>query len=305
MADEPSQSSAPAGPTTLLELKLHSAREQRPVPDSAVIHQTLAADGSPWMLISKDGPATLIRYPDLADFLISADGLEVDAWPAPDNVPESCKQLFISQIRSLALSRAGHLVLHGSAVELGEVAVAFLANSGGGKSTLATSFTKDGHRLIVDDGVQLESSPEGYLALPGIASLRLWEDSEAELVAADSQVAPAAGYTSKRRFLGGGSFVFCDQPRPLARIYLLGDDPEAALSIVPLAGHAALLPLLEHTFTLDFDDRDVRARNLRMLAQLVTNTPIYRLDFPRSYAELPDVREAIRQHVLDPTRPPG
>ena len=303
--DEPSEPNPCVGASALVNFNLHTAREQRPVPDSSLFHQWLAPDGSPWMLFSRDGRSTLIRYPNVADFLVSADGLDVDAWPAPGNPPEACRQLFISQIRSLAISRAGQLVLHGSAVELGNVAVAFLARSGGGKSTLATSFAKDGHRLIVDDGVHLEARDDGYFALPGIASLRLWEDSEAELVAADSPVAPSAGHTTKRRFLGGGSFVFCDQPRPLARLYLLGDDPDAALSITPLSGHAALLPLLEHTFTLDFDDRKVRARNLEMLARLVTRTPVYRLDFPRSYAALPDVRESIRKHVIDPTNLPG
>ena len=256
------------------------------------------------MRFFRDGGSTLVRYPDLADFLISPDGLQVDAWPAPAQDAESCKQLFISQVRSLALSRAGHLVLHGSAVELGAVAVAFIARSGGGKSTLAVSFCKDGHRLVVDDGVQIEAKDGGYVALPGIASLRLWEDSEEELVTADASVAPTSGYTSKRRFLGGGPFVFCDQPRPLARIYLLGEDPDTALSIKPLVGHAAMLPLLEHTFALDFDDRKVHAWKLEMLAHLVTRTPVYRLDYPRNYASLPEVREVIRKHAIDPTNLP-
>ena len=288
----------------MVTLKIHAAREQQPVDESSLFHQWIDTTGSPWVQFWRVDNATSIRFIGIADFRVPSHSLDVEAWPAPGVVEESCRQLFHSQVRSLALSHAGHLVLHASAVELGAVAVAFLAQSGGGKSTLAASFTKDGDRLMVDDGVQIERGDGGYIALPGDPSFRLWEDSEAELVTDDTPIAPSAGYTYKRRFLGGGAFAFCDEARPLARIYLLGEDVDASLSITPLLGRAALLPLLEHCFVLDVDDRAARALQMKLLAQLVICTPVFRLDYPRNYAALPEVRRAIRKHAAPETDTP-
>ena len=281
----------------MVTLNIHAAREQAAVVESTLFHQWIDSAGLPWVQFWRTDGATSIRFSGVADFRVLSHGLDVDAWPAPGVAAESCRQLFHSQVRSLALSHAGHLVLHGSAVELGAVAVAFVAQSGGGKSTLAASFTKDGDRLMVDDGVQLAQGDGSFLALPGDPSFRLWEDSESELVTPDTPIAPSAGYTEKRRFLGGGAFAFCDEPRPLARIYLLGENVDSALSISPLVGRAALIPLLEHCFMLDVDDRAARALQMKLLAQLVTRTPVFRLHYPRNYAALPEVRKAIRKHA--------
>ena len=81
----------------------------------------------------------------------------------------------------MALSRQGRLVLHASAVEIDGAALVFVGLSGRGKSTLATSFALQGHALVVDDGLLLEPSAHGWMALPGEAAVRLRRDSQAWL----------------------------------------------------------------------------------------------------------------------------
>src|SRR5262249_25236419 len=51
---------------------------------------------------------------------------------------------------AVLLRQRGLLVLHASAVQVAHGAIAFLASSGGGKSTLAASFYTRGHAVVTD-----------------------------------------------------------------------------------------------------------------------------------------------------------
>ena len=69
------------------------------------------------------------------------------------------------------------LVFHGNALVKGNKAIVCIGHSGNGKSTIAYSLLKNGWKLIADDLVAL--SKDGYL-LPGIPSIKLWDDAVRE-----------------------------------------------------------------------------------------------------------------------------
>ncbi|MBK8358824.1 MAG: hypothetical protein IPL15_07500 [Comamonadaceae bacterium] len=133
------------------------------------------------------------------------------------------EHLYLNQVLPLALSRQGKLVLHGSAVDIGGQGVAFLGESGRGKSTLAASFATEGTRFLTDDGLLLEWVSDQCMILPSHPSIRLWEDSQDALVSDSATVAPAVSFTTKSRFLAGPGIPFCDEAWPLQRVFFLGD----------------------------------------------------------------------------------
>src|SRR5574340_1151913 len=102
--------------------------------------------------------------------------------PAPAGGEQTVEHLYLNQVLPLALSMQGKLVFHASAVEIGEVAVAFMGESGKGKSTLAASFATHGYRFLTDDGLVIEAEDEGHRIVPSHPSLRLWQDSEGALI---------------------------------------------------------------------------------------------------------------------------
>jgi len=153
-------------------LALHPAGEPRPI-ESEPFHRWVFADGTVWTSFYRTGNDYLLRFPDLADFTVSASGLEVAAYPMPGISEQTIEHLYLNQVLPLALSRQFKLVLHASAVEIGNFAVAFLGISGRGKSTLAASFSTSGCRFLTDDGLQLEKGPAGYLIQPSHPSIRL------------------------------------------------------------------------------------------------------------------------------------
>ena len=272
-------------------------QEQLPRTDKPY-QQWAFPDGALWTQFYRDDQGYLLRFPLLADFSVSADGDRVVCSPAPGVTDTTQQHLYLNQVLPLVLSRLGKLVFHGSAVEIDGGAVAFMAESGRGKSTLAASFAVNGCNFLTDDGLVVEDVQGRYLAMPSHPSIRLWKDSEEALVPSGSIAEPALHFTSKLRFMAGDAIPFCDRPRPIRTIYFLGDESATDIVFQRLSKSEALLELVKHSFLLDLEDRDLLASHFDRVARLVQERIYYRLDYPRRYEDLPRVREAIMRHAL-------
>ena len=279
-----------------ITFNIYSARKQAEITEPPA-HCWQRIDGSPWMQRYDYRPATLLRLPELADFCIDPYGTLVEAWPAPGLDHEVCHQLYLSNVMPMALSRQGKLVLHASAVEVDSSALVFVGVSGRGKSTLATSFAGDGHALVVDDGLVVESHGGRFMAMPGNPSVRLWRDSEQLLSGSDAHADPLLEYTEKRRIDSSDALRFCPRPLPIRAIFLLGDDPDANLGIKPLPPSLALIELVHYSFLLDVGNAERHAALMRTAASLASSCRVALLDYTRDYAQLPQVRQAILESV--------
>ena len=274
--------------------------ERPPAPvQAAPFHQWAFPDGTLWTQFFRQGAGYLLRFPDLADFEVSADGTTAQGYPAPGVTSATVEHLYLNQGLPLALSRQGKLVLHGSAVDIGGLGVAFLGESGRGKSTLAASFATEGTRFLTDDGLLLEWVGDACMIIPSHPSIRLWQDSEEALMHADAATAPAVSFTAKSRFLAGQGIPFCDESRPLQRVFFLGEGEAETPVIEPLRPAEALIELVKNSFLLDIEARDMLVRHFDDLTRLAALPIYFRLDYPRDYGTLPAVRDAIVQQVLD------
>lgn len=280
----------------MVQLRCHPARLQSSIAHPP-FHTWTSPEGGRWADFHRVNGSYLLRFPGLADFEVSADALHVAAFPAPD-VPESTVQhLYLNQVLPLVLSKQGKLVFHASAVEIDGGAVVFVAASGRGKSTLAASFAVNGFRFLTDDGLVVEPGIQGFEALPSHPSIRLWEDSEQALVPPTARRTPPLHYTSKARFLADERLVFCAQPRPLRRVYLLGSGNAATLELQRLTPAEAMIEWVKHSFLLDIEEKPRLASHFKQVAALA-NLPIhYRIDYPRRFEELTRVRKAIVEHA--------
>lgn len=280
----------------MVELRLQPARLQPPV-DHPPFHAWTFPDGTLWTEFHRANGGYLLRFPQLADFQVSADARTVTCIPAPE-VPEGTAQhLYLNQVLPLVLSKLGKLVFHASAVEVGGGAVAFVGESGRGKSTLAASFAVSGCRFLTDDGLVVEPSGEGFAALPSHPSIRLWEDSEAALIPPAARRAPPVHYTAKARFLADDELAFCAAPRPLRRVYFLGEGDTERLELRPLSAAETLVEWVKHSFLLDIEEQPRLASHFDQVAALANQPIHYRLDYPRRFDELAAVRQAILAHA--------
>lgn len=251
-----------------------------------------------WALFYRVGSQYLLRFPGWADFIISGDGLSVEVFPAIGVADETIRHLYLNQALPLAVSRQMRLVLHGSAVEIGDSVVAFLGRSGLGKSTLAAGFAADGFRFLTDDGLMVSHSEEGgYLVQPSHPSIRLWEDSRRALMP-DTPLAPAVDFTSKSRLLAGTEIPFCETPLPLKSVYVLEKSNVDGVVIEAVSRRDAVIQMVKNCFLLDVDESVALRHHYGQLLSMANQVPFFRLDYPRAFDFLPQVRDAVIRHAL-------
>lgn len=239
------------------------------------------------------GEGFLLRFPGEADFAIAAGGAEVTGWPAPEVAHEHFLSLFHNAILPLIGDHAGGLFLHGSAVSIHGRAIAFLGESGDGKTTLAGAFAKAGHPFLTEDVIELVAQGEDYWLQPKPSGLRLYPDSAHWLTGA-----PAGADSSDEKIdvTRAMALPFAASPAPLSALLLLGSDHEAALSLGLLPQAAAAQRLLPHSFVLDVEDKPRLRAHFSRIVELATKVPCYTLDYPRRYDELPRVIAAMLAH---------
>jgi ABC-type multidrug transport system fused ATPase/permease subunit len=119
----------------------------------------------------------LYVFPRHASYHISNVGV-ISCFKQQESSMQMLRQLLLNQIIPRYLATRGQLVLHASAVRLENGrSLAFLGNSGFGKSTLASSFHRNGAQLISDDSILLRPGDDGVTVIGGFPGIRLFPDS--------------------------------------------------------------------------------------------------------------------------------
>jgi hypothetical protein len=246
------------------------------------------------MSLSREGEGYLLRFRDLADFVISADGRRIEAWPAPATDAETLDHLLLDQVMPRILAQQGRLVLHAGAVQVTNHAIAFLGDTGSGKSTLTASLHAGGYPLLCDDGLVLTQAEGTTLALPTYPSLRLWPDAISGLYKQAPALAPMAHYSSKRRIVMTETVAKTDSSLALAALYVLSPGTsDASISLRRLSPSEACMVIIGNSFQLDVTDRRGAVELFALASNIAEHLPVFSLAYPRDFARLPEVHEAI------------
>ena len=279
------------------ELREQAACEQGRLAEPAYARWR-TADGDVAATLHRAGGGYLVRFVDRADFSIALDEGVITCRPAPRTPARVTRDLYLNQLLPMIRGHLGELIIHASAAAVDGGAVAFVAQTGRGKSTLAAAFARAGMPFLSDDGLCLAAEGGRYLASPNRSSFRLWLDSEAEVVL--GKAAPDEwDQDAKSRVEASDSLPFQAEPLPLRAMYFLGPGEAAKPVIVGLPMREALAQLLNHSFFLDAEDRVRMTRHFEALTRLAEAVPSFALDYPRDYALLPDVIAAVTGHDIE------
>jgi hypothetical protein len=96
----------------------------------------------------------------IARYLVT-EGREIVVDPDANAVPLDVRAYLLGAMFVVLCQQRGLLPLHASAVAGKSGVVAFLANSGQGKSTLAAHLVQRGFRVIADDICLIDAAPAG------------------------------------------------------------------------------------------------------------------------------------------------
>jgi hypothetical protein len=265
---------------------------RRSVPDAAPAGRLLAhleLPGGSSSLAAIDGAGYTLRIHSLCDFELDRELRGIQVHLAPDADTELAS-LFMGSVLAVALALKGCCVLHGSAVEVGGRALAFVGASGMGKTTVAAMFCVAGARLVTDDVLRVECRQERAWCFSGSSELRL-RPAAAELAeklessvrrdTVDKRFAVRAAPAATGR-LGLGAIV--------APVWALGTEK---LVIERLRGTDAMLELVRFPRTVGWVDSETARRDFGVLASLAREVPIYRAGLPWGPPFRADVAQAL------------
>ncbi|KAA9397179.1 hypothetical protein Har1130_08530 [Haloarcula sp. CBA1130] len=219
------------------------------------------------------------------------DGKSIAVDPASDVPSEVLRHVLVGPALNHLLDQRGYFVLHASTVSIDGRAVAFVGESGVGKTTTAMACLLNGHRVLSDDVAAITLGDSGPVVRSGYPSMKL--DPEA-VEAFDPPVEPPEQVHGgrPRHFYG----LRHDQPAtpvPLERIYLLEDGESIAME--PVRPDEQVMALVDNTYTLGALEADGQAvSNFNACGKIVEMTDIRRLRRPRNLDTLPAVAASIQ-----------
>lgn len=220
-------------------------------------------------------------------------GCEIVVQPAQEVEDQLLRQFILGPALALLLFQRGLLVLHASAIAVDGSAVAFLGDSGQGKSTTAAAFHASGYPVVADDLVPVEVRSGRPLVFPGFPQLKLWPEAAAAVgISPEALPRLSAGEEKRSRCLAGAFWV---DPLPLRAIYLLAEGEP--LQIEPLRAGEALIDLIRHSYGIRLIHAIAASSHLKQCAGIAGEVPIRRLIRPCSLPQLTDLVQAVEEDL--------
>ncbi len=239
-----------------------------------------------------------LRWTDLFEFHVSADGRRILGRPLDGISPEAFQTYMVSQVLSFALLRQGIEPLHSTTVVVSGEAVALLGDCGYGKSSLGAAFLRAGHRLLTDDLLVVKEKKNRFLAQPGPPRLKLFPEV-ARTVLGDRVAGSPMNPRTPKLVLPLAPGEAAATPAPLRAFYLLpaGGAARKRISLRRLRPRQAFLALVANTFNPVITERGRLARQFQTAARLAEALPVKALSYPRGLERLPAVVEAVERDL--------
>jgi hypothetical protein len=217
----------------------------------------------------------------------------IESAPAVDE--RTIRLYLLGPALGVLLQQRGDLVLHASASAVHGVAVAFVGESGWGKSTTAAAMYRHGHNLIADDVVALKVAEKAAPTVcPAFPRLKISREA-ASILDYESCLLNAfhpEDYRCEIRISQG----FQTAPLPLKTIIVLAEgDEEQVHRLSPQAG---FMELVRHSYPMRFlGSVAATPLHFRQCVHVAQSVPIYRLTRPRSLAGLHHITRIVEDLV--------
>ncbi|MCR4318906.1 MAG: hypothetical protein NUV74_01040 [Candidatus Brocadiaceae bacterium] len=147
-------------------------------PAGEILAKLVLDDGRGYTL-TDTGIGYALYFHQTCEFWIDHDLRSVRAHRIADVHPDMAALFFVGNVIACILTLAGECVLHASAIEIGDSALAFAGGSGMGKSTLAALFCAGGARFVTDDLLRLQPKGKGWRCFSGTGEIRLRKNAAA------------------------------------------------------------------------------------------------------------------------------
>jgi hypothetical protein len=238
-----------------------------------------------------------LRWEGLFEFVIARDGRSIAARMLGGSIQDIYHSHVLQHVLFFTLLKLGIEPLHATSVVIDGSAVAFIGDSGYGKSTLGAAFCLRGHRILTDDLLIVKEESHGFYGYPGRSRIRLLPETASVLFEDRLQVMSPDPYSRKLA-------IPLDEPQtaaealPLQAIYVVRPSrppsPVKRVTIRALRQRRAFLCMIANVCNPIAREPERLARLFHVATRLCARLPVKSLSFPRDLSRLPTVVDAIR-----------
>ncbi|WP_057832343.1 hypothetical protein [Colwellia sp. TT2012] len=291
------------------EVSLYKATSNEPYLDSDGFAANKSVDASYYLNINCQGTGS---------FKVSKTNITID-WQAQGT---GADHYFQTLALALNLELNNVLCIHANVLAYQDKAIAFVAPSRTGKTTLTAALSQQGFGLMTDDMMALHYDDEknDYTVYPSWPVARMWPDSLAELVGENSVACEKVHENFAKRIVTMNnnsidnsstnneniSFNFCAEPKKLKVIYLLQrhetitaqSDKEAFCTISDIPAAQAVIILLQNSILGSaYSALGIEGKRVVALAKLLNNINFKQLSYSSGKKNLFNVAEKIKQDI--------
>jgi hypothetical protein len=262
---------------------------------------------SQWLFRARlhDG-SDYLRWTDLFEFVIPGDGRSIIAHMLGGSIQDIYNSHVLQHLFFFTLLKLGIEPLHATTVAIDGGAVAFIGDSGYGKSTLAAAFCLRGHPILTDDLLVLKENSHGFYGYPGRSRIRLLPETAKVLFEDRLKDMSPDPYSRKLA-------IPLDEPQtaaetlPLRAIYVVRPGrPASAVKTVTLRAlrqRRAFFCMVANICNPIAREPERLARFFHLSTRLCARLPIKSLSYPRDLSRLQEVVHAIREDLA--RKPPA
>lgn len=222
------------------------------------------------------------------------DGETIIVDPTPNTPHEILRHVILGPAINHLLHQRGYFVLHASTVALGDLAVAFVGDSGQGKTTTAGAFLMDGFPVLSDDVACIVDTEQGPVVRRGFPALKL---DERFIDRFDPPVSPPTRPCEHRdRHFHGMQVEQPTEAVPLERIYVLSDGDTETIESLPSG--EAFTAIAMHTYTAGIlEARSEFGHHFDQCKRLTDQVEVKQLTRRRQFDRLQEVVDTVKQDV--------
>lgn len=232
-------------------------------------------------------------WADLGEVIVKA-GNEVRVRPADGVSDEDIAPFLTGAVLGNLLEQRGEVVLHGSAVCLGDSAVAFLGDKGAGKSTLALGLERAGFDLVTDDLLPVNFYQGSVSTSPGGPQIKLWRDSAESIGLEPAALPRISRFIDKRAYRPGS---YCSRNKiEIGSFYVLVEGETTLIERLPAT--EAFVELTRNAYIARYlVDTQRSASHFQTLTSIVKSIPVYRLSRPFDFRFSSSVIKTVLDHA--------
>jgi len=216
------------------------------------------------------------------------------------------------------------LCIHANALAYKDTAIALVAPSRTGKTTLTAALSQAGFGLMTDDMLALHQSDEDYVVYPSWPVARMWPDTLNELFGDNTEEFGKVHENFEKRIVqidkqhneqkdGGtevkSAFKFCSEPKVLSTIYLLNRIQTDGLQnevnksghhceIVPVTAIKAAMTLIQNSMLGScYGILGLEQQRVIAIAELLKTVTVKQINYASGIEHLHEVCAALTKDV--------